>query len=50
MILCSCVGISEEYFKEIILTKEEPELVDIVGSICESCLERVNDIKKEIES
>ena len=50
MILCSCIGISEEYYKEILLTKENPELVDMVGCVCESCLERVNEIKKELES
>lgn len=49
MILCSCVGISEEYFKEILLIKEEQDLVDMVSSICECCLDRVNEIKKELE-
>ena len=49
MILYSCGGISEDYFKEILLTKEEPELADIVGTCCESCLTRVEEIKKELE-
>ena len=50
MILCSCVGISGEYFKEILLSKENPELVDMVGSVCECCLDRVNEIKRELET